>query len=396
MQELYFEEKTFMRIAFIYKFFPSLGGVERVITTLANGFVREGVYVRIYSFRQPLQEPAYPLDSRISIVPLPSQGRIDSLENISFLSQEIKEQQIDILFNHDSVSDSVHFCHKVKKLSGVKFVTIHHGQIFLPSASLRTIAGRYGRNNLRNILFPLYCIYDIARKYIHHHNNIRMNDMYVVLSETYRRQLDSGQKVQVVANPLSFGSCFEMDRYGEKENLVIMVGRLSEVDKRFSTALDVWKRIEADRRYNNWTFEIVGDGDDRDYVAHLIDDRRLERVRMVGRAASEPYYTRAKIFMMTSAFEGFPLVLLEASQKACVPVVMDSFETVHDLLISGENGEIVKNNDVEMFTEKVKLLMSDSRYLCSMAENAVRNSSGYASEVIVRKWLDLFNKVLES
>lgn len=385
-----------VNIAFIYKYFPSLGGVERVITTLANDFKRENLNIIIYSFQKKMEESPYPIDERIRVVQLPDTEKIESAENVEFLTNELIKKKINILFNHDTTFDSISLCQKVKKKTDVKLITIHHGQIYLPYTSLKTIAGQFSKLNLRNILFPLYYLYDYIKKYFHHRFNIRVNDAYVVLSSEYKRQLGNNHKVYVIPNPVSYSEFFDMDKYSEKEQLVIMVARLSEVHKRFSIALDVWKRIEADRRYNNWTFEIVGDGDDRDYVAHLIDDRRLERVRMVGRAASEPYYTRAKIFMMTSAFEGFPLVLLEASQKACVPVVMDSFETVHDLLISGVNGEIVKNNDVEMFTEKVKLLMSDSRYLCSMAENAVRNSTGYASEVIVRKWLDLFNKVLES
>ena len=38
-----------MRIAFIYKYFPSLGGAERVMTVLANEFVEKGVEIVIYS-----------------------------------------------------------------------------------------------------------------------------------------------------------------------------------------------------------------------------------------------------------------------------------------------------------------------------------------------------------
>ena len=48
-----------MRIAFIYKYFPSLGGAERVMTVLANEFVEKGVEIVIYSFQQELDQPAY-------------------------------------------------------------------------------------------------------------------------------------------------------------------------------------------------------------------------------------------------------------------------------------------------------------------------------------------------
>lgn len=384
-----------MKIAFLYKFFPSCGGVERVMTILANELVRQGIGVCIYSFRQCIEHPAYPLESSIQIVPLPNSMRIESTVNAAFLVEELRNNAIDILFNHDSTSDSMELCRRVKEKMPIKIVTLHHGQIYLPRTSLKTIAGRYSLMNPRNSLFPCYYLYDRMRRCFHHHRNMRISDVYVLLSEAFRKQLGCSSKLRVMPNPLSFTYFFPMKEYAaHKENLVLMVGRLSEAHKRFSLALQVWEHIEKDTRFNDWNFEIIGDGDDRSFVENLIENRKLKRVRMVGQAQPEAYYRRAKLLIMTSAFEGFPLVLMEAAQNACVPVVMDSFETLHDLIRDGTNGLIVRNNDVDAFVESMQLLMETPQQLEKMAAWGVENSRRYTPSSLVIKWIKLFNDIL--
>lgn len=65
-----------MTIAFVYRNFPSLGGVERVIVILANEMVKQGSKVVIYSLEQGLN--AYSLDSSIEIICLPQKKILES------------------------------------------------------------------------------------------------------------------------------------------------------------------------------------------------------------------------------------------------------------------------------------------------------------------------------
>lgn len=383
-----------MKIAFLYKFFPSCGGVERVITILANELVRQSIGTCIYSYRQCLKQPVYPLDTAVQIIPLPNNNHIDNDVNVNFLVDEFKNGAFDVLFNHDTTSDSMNLCHQVKNRIPVKVITLHHGQIYLPRTSLQTIAGNYSPLNPRNLLFPLYCLYDYVKRSLHHRKNIHISDAYVLLSDTFRRQLGSSSKLRVIPNPLPFATFFPMDEYEHKENLVLMVGRLSETHKRFSLALQVWKQIEEDNRFNDWYFEIVGDGNDHLFIETLIKEKGLKRVRLIGQAQPEAYYCRAKLLMMTSAYEGFPLVLLEAAQYACVPVVMDSFETLHDIILDGINGQIVENNNLQAFANDVKSLMIAPEKMKKIAAISVEKSRYYDPSFLITKWIKLFNEIL--
>ena len=249
-----------MRIAFIYKYFPSLGGAERVMTVLANEFVEKGVEIVIYSFQQELDQPAYLLDKAISILPLPDKRKIASSMNVDYLSNDLIKNEISILLNHDTISDSMLLCKKVKEKTGIPLITLHHGQIYLPYSSLFSIVCIKQGFNIRKALFPLYYLYVLVRECLHHKKNIRICDAYVVLSSSFQRQLGSSSKIQAIGNPLSYSSFFDMSQYDKKENVVVMVGRISEFHKRFSLALKIWQKIETNPAFSSWNFEIVGDG----------------------------------------------------------------------------------------------------------------------------------------
>ncbi len=383
-----------MNIAFLYKFFPSVGGVERVMTVLANEFVKSGHRMTIYSFRQSLPAPFYFLDSCVILKNLPDTTRIDSPANAAFMAKEVTTYGIDVIVNHDSTWDSVNLCSDIKKRTKIKIVTLHHGQIYLPYKSLQTIASNFSASNPRRLFTPFYYLYDRIRRHRHHRYNISIMDKYVLLSDSFRQQLVNHRneyKLEVIPNPLSFPTFIDMNQYHEKENIVLMVGRLSEAHKRFQMALTIWDIIEKQSKYDNWRLEIVGEGDARRDMEETIAKLGLKRVELIGNANSERYYRRAKIYFMTSAFEGFPLVLLEAMQNACVPIVMDSFETVHDLITDGHEGAIVANNDIDMFVANTQMLMDNKGKLEEMANKALQKSYSYAPEALSHRWLDLIS-----
>ena len=72
---------------------------------------------------------------------------------------------------------------------------------------------------------------------------------------------------------------------------------------------------------------------------------------------------------MTSAFEGFGMTLVEAQQYGVVPIVMDSYKSLHDIIKNDENGIIIPDNDFESFVNELKNLMNDDKRRRRLAEN---------------------------
>jgi len=382
-----------MNIGFIYKYFPSVGGVERVMTILANEFIERGHKVTIFSYCSTIDRPFYPLNPNVAVCHLPSESKIDNDENVVFLLEMICKKEINIIVNHDTTNDSMRLCAAIKSRCDAKIITLHHGQIYLPYKSIKSIAQRFKRRNPRRLFPLLYYCYDHVRRTVHHRANIGIVDKYVLLSEAFKKDIsfyDKNNKSVVIPNPLSFDELFKLEDYNKKEKAVLMVGRLTESDKRFQMALKIWEKIETDLSLQEWRMIIVGDGDARRDIENTIQKRNLKRVKLVGRADSQPYYKNARIYFMTSAFEGFPLVLLEAMQCACVPIVMDSFATVHDLISSGKDGVIVPNNDIDRYVANAKAMMLNEKQLRNMAVRCVEKSSYYRPSRIVEQWERLF------
>ena len=94
--------------------------------------------------------------------------------------------------------------------------------------------------------------------------------------------------------------------------------------------------------------------------------------------------------MMTSAFEGFPMTLVEALQCGVVPVVMDSFLSLHDIISDGYNGFIVDNDNVEAFVTRMKHLLKGTN-IAPFAINGIQSCSSYSVKAIVDEWNKLFS-----
>ena len=161
--------------------------------------------------------------------------------------------------------------------------------------------------------------------------------------------------------------------------------RLDENPKRFSRVAAMWKNELADA-FPAWRLEVVGDGPDRAaYEASLVG---VPRVVFHGFRDPEPFYAKAKIFVKTSDFEGFPLSLVESMSAGCVPVVLDSFAAVHDIIDgANSNGVLVPTPfDERRFAASVAALMRDAPRLAGLSAAACAMSRNFSVASIVDKW----------
>lgn len=101
----------------------------------------------------------------------------------------------------------------------------------------------------------------------------------------------------------------------------------------------IWEKVE--KACPGWHLDIVGDGPDAELLKDSAQKLGLSRIVFHGFQNPGPYYSRASIFCMTSTFEGFGLVLVEAMQHGCVPIAFDSYPAVRDIISHGENGILI-------------------------------------------------------
>ena len=211
----------------------------------------------------------------------------------------------------------------------------------------------------------------------------RWCDAFVVLSERVRPELEAflgmGRlgKVCAIGNPLTLRV-----EAGEKEHVLLYVGRLCETEKRVSRLLEVWGLLAP--AFPDWRLEMVGDGPDRaDLEARA---KGLPRVAFHGFCDPAPFYAQARIQLLVSDYEGFPLVLAEGMSAGGVPVVLGSYAAVHDL-IDGTNGIVVPTPfDAAAFAEVVGHVMASPRLCEALGCHARAIAQRYDEGAVVAEW----------
>jgi len=104
----------------------------------------------------------------------------------------------------------------------------------------------------------------------------------------------------------------------------------------------------------------------------------------------EKYYKKASILCMTSSFEGFGLVLVEAQTYGVVPVAFNSFSSVTDVIHNGETGFLVEPFNEESYVEILSDLMSNNNLLRSISINCEKSAKRFELGDIGNQWLEMF------
>ena len=149
--------------------------------------------------------------------------------------------------------------------------------------------------------------------------------------------------------------------------------------------------------FPDWRLTIVGDGPERMNIEKQVQEKELKHVSFEGFQHPVEYYKRASLLILTSEFEGFPLVLAECMSFGVIPVVYSSFSAVYDIIENGKNGlSIPKTREgfsTKLMAEKMKELMNDRKRLNQMAMNAIEKSKEYSVDKIYEQWNSLFSEL---
>ena len=115
-----------------------------------------------------------------------------------------------------------------------------------------------------------------------------------------------------------------------------------------------------------------------------------DSVEIVGFQSPVDYYKRAKFLLLTSDYEGFGLVIVEAMKFGAVPIVYGSYEAVYDIVESGKHGFITPMPfSAQETADVLSRLMSDEALRSQMSRRAVERSKDFNLDSVVRRWEDL-------
>lgn len=178
---------------------------------------------------------------------------------------------------------------------------------------------------------------------------------------------------------------------------LIYVGRLDEPQKRISDVVTLVKRLGE--KGIEFTFDIVGDGDERAMVERELAESIADgRVRIHGWLASTEVIAamrNADAFILASAYEGFCISLTEAMANGCCPVVTDIESGNKQLVEDGVNGFIVPVGDIDAFVDRIGVLAADRARLLQMRQAAWETGRKYSIERMVDNYVRCFEAAVE-
>lgn len=389
---------------------PMQGGTERITHTLSREFMRLGHQCSLLYY--------IPVSKDFTETEFAAKMKLDLTAGIDAqIQQFLTVNKIDVaivnLVRYTSKQQILPSLYRVSRSQGAKIIVCYHAMPGedLVATNLTNIAYRLvhrydttqALKDLVNRLTPGFLKDMLFGKRLRAKYRLSVDncDRFVLLSEhfyePYRRiaGITDTSKFRAVPNALSFVESIHLDKLPEKQKRVLIVARMHERSKRISLALKIWKRIEKNPALNDWHLDIVGGGMDIHYFRQLIKWHGLKRCHLLGRQPElDSFYEESSIFMMTSAFEGFGITLIEAQQNGVVPIAFNSYASLRDIITSGENGVIVKNNDLDEYVAQLTALMTNDDARLKMAETGLINSQAFSQPRVTARWMAVISELI--
>ncbi|MBQ2843009.1 MAG: glycosyltransferase family 4 protein [Alistipes sp.] len=220
---------------------------------------------------------------------------------------------------------------------------------------------------------------------------VRRFDRFVVLTEEDKGYWGNLPNIEVIPN----AALFIAPRYStQNEKRVIAVGRL-DYQKGFDRLIEAWAFVQQNPACRSWRLDIFGQGEWQEMLEEMIRERNLGQTAQINPPSKQigEEYAASSILVMSSHYEGFPMVMIEA--MACgVPIVSYDFKCgPRDIIREGDNGLIIPEGDISALAEGICRLIQEEELRRSMSMKAQEVTTTYSEEKVMRRWITLFNSM---
>ena len=198
--------------------------------------------------------------------------------------------------------------------------------------------------------------------------------------------------VIVIPNPTSFFSDTVSDCMRKQ---VIAAGRYVS-QKGFDRLISAWQKVAS--RHPDWVLKIYGDGGERESLQQQIAELGLSENCILEHSVSDiaAKFQESSIFVLSSRYEGFGLVIVEA-MSCGLPVVSFACHCgPQDIISEGIDGLLLPEGDIDGLAKKICLLIEEEELRKKMGKMARLKSEDYKIENIGVQWTALFESLLKS
>lgn len=373
-------------------FNPNDGGVQRTTFKLGKKFTELGYEVFYFSTSNQGHIP--PKDG--ILYHGSETGGVNNSTNIQELVTLLKELKPDFVINQMPYEEQLREAlYNNKSSVGYVLLGCLRNSLFNFKSNiedrLKQMLPRYIHPFANN--FIVYSFVEWRHK-IKHSSDLRKildaHDKFILLAPPNRKELDyfvgdyKSEKVISIPNSIPDIHRDEIN----KQKIILHVGRMNIAQKRSDLLLDFWEKCHL--RLPDWRFIIVGDGPYMPTLKKDLAERKLPRVSLEGFQKPEPYYLNAAIFMMPSAFEGFPNTILEAQSFGCVAAAFNSYYALEWIVNDNKDTLLVEPFDTQAMVDKVVEVARDEAKLARMRSASLENVERFTINKVGEIWKELF------
>lgn len=377
-----------IRLAYCIPSLDHSGGMERVLTAKANYLVDKLNYdVNIIITDDKGTKPYFPLSENINLIQL--DVNIDNLwqypiwKRLYLYKKKMKDykRKLEICLCQIKPDITISLLRReINFINDIKDGSAKVGEI------------HFGRYKYREANF--WFLPNIANKWITYRwmaqldKKVKQLDRFVVLTHedaTYWKGLTN---LMVIPNPITIKN----DQYSDcTSKRAIAVGRYT-YQKGFDMLISAWKEVY--KKHPDWHLFIYGGGNREAYI-NQAKELKIENVVSCEGSVNNitEKYLSSSIFILSSRFEGLPLVLMEAMAAGLSSVAFACPCGPKDIIKDGENGILCKNGNSEELASKICKLIENEKMRIQIGLNAANSIRSYSLDSIMHQWNDLFQEI---
>ncbi|MEO3810540.1 glycosyltransferase family 4 protein [Sphaerisporangium sp. B11E5] len=380
-----------MKIRYMLLHAYGMGGTIRTVVSQANAMAALGHDVEIVSVVRRRTKPQFQIDPRVQVWALNDQRQgvpSDSLGRRAWRrvrGKLVPPREYAARYFTEGVEAAV--IRYVSSLEDGILVTTRPALNLI--SARRATAGviRVGQEHMNLKTYPKR----VGSAIVRHYGKL---DTIVTLTASDQAEYEKalpGARIVHIPNAVSAAG---REPTRQENPVVIAAGRLV-AQKGFDMLIPAFRQV-ADAN-PNWELRIFGSGPKEERLTTLIKEHGVEdTVHLMGRTQNLPdELTAASIYVLSSRFEGLPMVMIEAMNHALPVAAFDCPTGPADVLTHEKNGLLVPPDDIDALAAALNRLIADRDLRVRLGTAARERARDYTPEVVMPQWESLFRDLLE-
>jgi glycosyltransferase involved in cell wall biosynthesis len=382
------EEHQQTRIAYCIPSLDHSGGMERVLTTKANYLAEQfGYDVSIIITDDKGAKPYFLLSKKIHIIQL--DVNIDCLWKypiwkrlyLYWKKMRIYKRRLEKCLNHLQPDITISLLRReINFLNDIKDGSAKVGEIHF---------GRYKYRETNYDFLPGFINKWISNRWMSQlDQKIKQLDRFVVLTHEDANYWKGLSNLTVIPNPITIEKGTISDCTSKQ---VIAVGRYT-YQKGFDLLITAWDTVH--KKHPDWALNIYGGGNKED-LQTMVEKLGLgSTIKLNGPVNPiQEKYQESSIFVLSSRFEGLPLVLMEAMSMGLPSVSFTCPCGPKDIINDGKDGILCDNGNIKSLAAGLCQLIENEQLRKEMGQKAAQNIQRFSLDNIMNQWNDLLQVI---